>query len=159
MSKRVSRSITFYPTPEDNELLEELDRRAAAQQIAFSELCKLALRQFVQGHPYSVTFGPGEKALQDRLETELAALGITFSEWVKRQLSQPADLEHRLRRLEQAVAELQQRPLPLTQADIEALIRQHVTRTPQPNQPPPPPPPATPDPLIAELGALLGDDF
>lgn len=162
----MSRSITFYPTPEDAELLEELDRRAAAQQIAFGELCKIALRQFVQGagHSYSVTFGPEEKALQQQLDAELAAQGISFSDWVKQRLqaSPPSDLERRLQRLEQAVVELQQRPW-LTRADVEALIRQHLAPTPKPIEPPPPPPPPKPttvaDPLIAELGALLGDDF
>lgn len=178
LGKRVSRSITFYPTPEDNELLEELDRRVDAQQVTFSELCKIALRQFVQGgvtpgtaavpSPYIVSFVPAETELQQQIEAELTAQGVTFSDWVKQRLTTPTPdaLESRVVSLERAVTQLQNQPTPLTRQEIEQMIEQIMRpqppeKIPQLPVPPPPPKPAPPatDPLIAELGALLLDDF
>ncbi len=178
LGKRVSRSITFYPTPEDNELLEELDRRVDAQQITFSELCKIALRQFVQGgvtpgtaavpSTYTVSFVPAETELQQQIEAELTAQGVTFSDWVKQRLTTPPPdaLESRVVSLERAVTQLQNQPTPFTRQEIEQMIEQIMrpqppAKIPQLPVPPPPPKPAPPatDPLIAELGALLLDDF
>jgi hypothetical protein len=182
LGKRVSRSITFYPTPEDNALLEELDRRVDAQQVTFSELCKIGLRQFVQGgvtpgtaavpSPYVVSFVPAETELQQQIEAELTAQGVTFSDWVKQRLTTPPPdaLESRVVSLERAVRQLQNQPTPLTRQEIEQMIEQMIEqimrrqppeKTPQLPVPPPPPKPAPPatDPLIAELGALLVDDF
>ncbi|WAS06360.1 hypothetical protein LQF76_05620 [Gloeomargaritales cyanobacterium VI4D9] len=175
LGKRVSRSITFYPTPEDSQLLEELDRRAAAQQMTFSELCKMALYQFVQGDvpaptratsPYTVCFAPHETALQQQIEAELTAQGMNFSDWVKQRLIAPTPLESRVQHLEQVVARLQHQPQPPTRLELEQMIAQMLEQImhqpPTPNVPavPPPPPPKPPtDPLIAELGALLLDDF
>ncbi|MEN9215932.1 MAG: hypothetical protein Q6K90_01265 [Gloeomargarita sp. HHBFW_bins_162] len=163
LGKRVSRSITFYPTPEDNDLLEALDRQAEAEQITFSELCKLALRQFAGiPYPYTVT----DRELQQQIQAELTAQGVSFSDWVKQKLHAsppvPPDLlEVRLQRLEQIVSELQQRPVPLSRSEIEQLIQHHLSPgTPEKsaNLAPPKPTPAT-DPLLAELGALLVEDF
>ena len=173
LGKRVSRSITFYPTPEDSQLLEELDRRAAAQQLTFSELCKMALHQFVQGDgadqagatsPYTVCFAPHETALQQQIEAELTAQGLSFSDWVKQRLLAPPPnpLESRVQHLEQVVARLQHQPQPPTRQEIEQMIAQMLEPIRQapltPPMPPPPPKPTT-DSLIAELSTLLVDDF
>lgn len=165
LGKRVSRSITFYPTPDDNDLLELLDRQAETRQLTFSELCKMALRQFAYAEsasPYVLT----DRELQQQVEAELVAQGISFQDWVKQKLQTPAPaapqpLEQRLQRLEAIILELQQRPVPLTRPEIEQIIRQHhspAEKTP-PLAAPPPPAPAATDSLIAELGALLLDDF
>ncbi|WP_247217622.1 hypothetical protein [Synechococcus sp. C9] len=171
LGKRVSRSITFYPTPEDSQLLEELDRRAAAQQVTFSELCKMALHQFVQGdgreqeaNPYTVCFEPHETALQQQIEAELTAQGISFSDWVKQRLvaPPPTSLESRVQHLEAVIAQLQHQPPPPTRQEIEQMIAQMLEPIRQapltPPMPPPPPKPTT-DSLIAELSTLLVDDF
>ncbi|APB34177.1 hypothetical protein GlitD10_1851 [Gloeomargarita lithophora Alchichica-D10] len=180
LGKRVSRSITFYPTPEDNELLEALDHLAATQAVTFSELCKLALRQHIQTgtthpSPYTVGFAPGETELAQCLDALLKTQGISFSDWVKQRLNQPpapeTDIVARVQFLEQATAQLHNQlhnqPAPLTRPEIEQIIRQYVTPVPPvatpPVKAPPPPPPPKPspatDPLIAELGAFLLDDF
>ena len=155
-NKRTSRSITFYPTPEDQHLLEELDRLAELRQMPFSDLCKELCQAALATTPYTVQFTAAEKAWEQRLATELATQGLSFSEWVKQRLQapSPADLETRIQRLEQAVAELQRQPQPLSRAEIEHLIQQYLA----PSSPAPPPSP-TADPLLAELGALLAEDF
>ncbi len=121
LGKRVSRSITFYPTPEDTELLEALDQMSATQAITFSELCKIALHQFVQNGAtagganwYTLSFAPEDQELQQRLAAALSAQGVSFKDWVKqRLLSPPADaLALRVQTLEQAVAQLQNQPPP-----------------------------------------------
>ncbi len=162
-NKRTSRSITFYPTPEDQHLLEELDRLAELRQMPFSDLCKQlcqAALATAPTTPYTVQFTAAEKAWEQRLATELATQGLSFSEWVKQRLqapspAAPADLETRLQRLEQVVAELQRQPPPLSRAEIEHLIQQYLA----PSPPAPPPSSPTADPLLAELGALLREDF
>ena len=162
-NKRVSRSVTFYPTPEDQHLLAELERLAAVRQVPFSDLCKelcrAALQQGLSATPYTVHFTPAEKELAQQLAAELAAQNIPFSAWVKQRLQAPPnDLASRVQRLEQAVAQLQSQPRPLTRQDIEQIIQQYL---PAPAVPPPPPAPPDPttDPLLAELGALLVDEF
>ncbi|MEN9218213.1 MAG: hypothetical protein Q6J33_04305 [Gloeomargarita sp. DG_2_bins_126] len=165
LGKRVSRSITFYPTPEDNDLLELLDRQAETRQLTFSELCKMALRQFAYAEstsPYILT----DRELQQQVEAELVAQGISFQDWVKQKLHAPPPaapqhlehLEQRLQRLEAIILELQQRPIPLTRPEIEQMIQQHHSPG-EPTPPLPAPPPPATDSLIAELGALLLDDF
>jgi hypothetical protein len=143
-SKRVSRSVTFYPTPADQHLLAELDRLAAVHKMPFSDLCKqlcrAALQQGLPATPHTVRFTPGEK------------------EWAQQLPAPPNDLAFRVQHLEQVVAQLQSQPRPLTRQDIEQIIQQYL---PAPAVPPPPPAPPDPttDPLLAELGALLVDEF
>ncbi|MBF2098830.1 MAG: hypothetical protein IGQ88_10700 [Gloeomargaritaceae cyanobacterium C42_A2020_066] len=141
--KRVSRTVTFYPNPEDGELLERVTAACQVEDMPFSDLCKLALQAWLVRRP-AETNPPQPEALPAQLPYRsdlppgLGDLSVRLAA-VERQAGRWLELELRLEALEAA-----QTPGPPLSID-------EVSRVDSPPAPPPD------DPVLSRLGPLLED--
>lgn len=141
--KRVSRTVTFYPNPEDGALLERITAACQVEDMPFSDLCKLALQAWLAGRPAELSSLQPENVptqLPDSADQTrgLGDLHVRLTA-VEQQAGRWMALERRLDALEAA-----QIPGPLLRVDEVSTVETHPA--PQPD-----------DPVLSRLGPLLED--
>lgn len=141
--KRVSRTVTFYPNPEDGALLERVTAACRMEDVPFSDLCKLALHAWLAGRPAESSPQqpdslPAHLPYSSDLTRWLGDLHVRLAA-VEQQAGRWMGLELRLSALEAAQA-----PDP---SPVDGAVE--PGETPATSQPD--------DPVLSRLGPLLED--